>query len=279
MKTQKTILTLSTLCVALLCFSFSNSNSAKVKNKNLDSLFKANIKLNWNKSKSGAYTKQQAEKDFGSIIDWAPTRVDIVNKTFRVTLLPNSLSGTGGLVAKSWIEEGTAYELKYEVKFDKDFDFGKGGKVGFGLRVGDGNTGCDKANDGNGGSARVMWYTSGGTTKFKPYMYYYDMPENCGDNIVANAFYPKEGSIEKGKWYKIRIYVKSNNYDKKDGRIQVSIDGNTVLDQPIRWTANNAKRFINKLSNDTFRGGSGDDWKTDNTGYIYLDNLDLKKIE
>lgn len=144
------------------------------------------------------------------------------------------------------------------------------------MRVGDGNTGCKRANDGN---ARVMWYTDKGNTKFKPYMCYYDMPGNCGDNMVSNAFYPKQGGIKKGKWYMIKIYVKSNNTDQKDGRIKVSIDGDLVLDQPIRWTANNAKRFINKLSNDTFRGGNSDDWKTDNTGYIYLDNLKLKKLE
>ncbi|RZJ82461.1 MAG: hypothetical protein EOO47_00445 [Flavobacterium sp.] len=242
---------------------------------------KANSKLdlNWKKNKSGSYVYDNAVRDFGSIIDWAPSRTDIVDGTFRVTLLPNLLSGSGGLVAKSWIEEATAYELSYDVKFDKDFDYGRGGKVGFGLRVGEGNTGCDKADDGNGGSARVMWYTDKGITKFKPYMYYYDMKGNCGDSMVPNAFYPKQGSIVKGKWYHIEIYVKSNNADQKDGRVKVTIDGDLVLDQPIRWTSNNAKRFINKLSNDTFRGGNSDDWKTDNTGYIYLDNLRLKKLE
>jgi hypothetical protein len=278
MKTSAYSLLKLSFFLILLLLSNKNYSFAQSSNQKTDTL-KANIILNWNKTKSGSYPYQNAVKDFGSIIDWPTGRTDIIDGTFRVTLLPNLLSGYGGLVAKTLIEEGTIYELTYDLKFDKDFDFGKGGKVGFGLRVGDGNTGCDKANDGNGGSARLMWYTSGGTTKFKPYMYYYDMPENCGDNMVSNAFYPEIGSIEKGKWYKIKIYVKSNNADQKDGKIEVSIDGNIVLDQPIRWTANNAKRFINKLSNDTFRGGSGDDWKTDNTGYIYLDNLKLKKIQ
>lgn len=278
MKTSAYSLLKLSFFFVLLLLSNKNYSFAQSSNQKTDTL-KANIILNWNKTESGSYPYQNAVKDFGSIIDWPTGRTDIIDGTFRVTLLPNLLSGYGGLVAKTLIEEGTIYELNYDVKFDKDFDFGKGGKVGFGLRVGDGNTGCDKANDGNGGSARVMWYTSGGTTKFKPYMYYYDMPENCGDNMVSDAFYPKEGSIEKGKWYKIKIYVKSNNGDQKDGKIEVSIDGTMVLDQPIRWTANNAKRFINKLSNDTFRGGSGDDWKTDNIGYIYLNNLKLKKIK
>ncbi|OAQ40298.1 hypothetical protein A5893_04920 [Pedobacter psychrophilus] len=275
---NQTILRWSLYSVSLFLCVSNKSLFAQSVSQKANSL-KSNIDLNWDKSKPGPYSYSNAVKDFGSIIDWAPSRTDIIDGTFRVTLLPNLLSGYGGLVAKTLIEEGTVYELTYDVKFDKDFDFGKGGKVGFGLRVGDGNTGCDKANDGNGGSARLMWYTSDGTTKFKPYMYYFDMPENCGDNMVSNAFYPKEGSIEKGKWYNIKIYVKSNNANQKDGMIKVSIDGNIVLDQPIRWTANNAKRFINKLSNDTFRGGSGNDWKTDNTGYIYLDHLTLKKIE
>jgi hypothetical protein len=87
----------------LLLLSNKNYSFAQSSNQKTDTL-KANIILNWNKTESGSYPYQNAVKDFGSIIDWPIGRTDIIDGTFRVTLLPNLLSGYGGLVAKTLIE-------------------------------------------------------------------------------------------------------------------------------------------------------------------------------
>lgn len=48
------------------------------------------------------------------------------------------------------------------------------------------------------------------------------------------------------------MYVKSNTGSNADGRVQLKINGETVIDQNIRWTTNDSKRFINNLSFHTF---------------------------
>lgn len=55
------------------------------------------------------------------------------------------------------------------------------------------------------------------------------------------------GSIERGKWYKVYMYVRSNTDSNTNGRVQVKINGETMVDQTIRWTTDDSKRFINNL--------------------------------
>lgn len=237
------------------------------------------VDLSWDDHSNGTYKESEAKKDFGNMSGWKESRVKIENKGITVTMLANLLSGSGGIVANVDLRPAAEYKVTYDVMFPADFEWGRGGKVGFGLRLGDGNTGCDKADDGNGGSARIMWYTSdNGETRFKPYLYYFDMPDDCGDNLVSSAAYPTSGSIEKAKWYTIEMRVKSNLADQTDGHIEITIDGHTVLDSPIRWTNNNPKRLINRLAFSTFRGGSQEHWKVDKDTYIHFDNLKVERI-
>lgn len=235
--------------------------------------------VNWDNRSNGAYSTATAKIDLGnSLTGWKPERTDIVDKTLCVKLEKNALSGAGGITANVDLEEGTEYEVEFKVKFDNAFDWSRGGKVGFGFRIGDGNTGCDKADDGNGGSARLMWYTSdNGVTRFKPYLYYKDMPGQCGDDMGGTTF-PSSGSIKKNVWYTVKIYVKSNTGDNTDGRVKFTIDDQVILDKPIRWTTNDAKRTINRLSFSTFRGGSESYWESDTDGFIYFDDMTWKKF-
>jgi hypothetical protein len=235
--------------------------------------------VNWNNRSDGAYSTSNAISDLGTLTGWKEARTIISGNTLRLKIEKNALSSTGGMVANIDVESGSEYEVQFKVKFHSEFDWSKGGKVGFGFRIGDGNTGCDKADDGNGASARLMWYTSNGNTIFKPYLYYKDMPDDCGDNLVSSAKYPASGSIQKGVWYTVKIYVKSNTASNKDGRVKFTVDTQTILDQPIRWTTNDSKRLINKLSFSTFRGGSTSDWESDTDGYIYFDDLTWTRLK
>src|SRR5690606_13158509 len=101
--------------------------------------------------------------------------------------------------------------------------------------------------------------------------YYKDMPGNCGHDFGKK--YPSSGSIQKGTWYTVKIYVKSNSGSSTNGRVKYTINGTTVLDTAIRWTTNDTKRLINKLAFSTFRGGSTPDWESSTDGYIYFDDL------
>lgn len=237
------------------------------------------VDLDWNGKDNGQYSEAEAKADFGNMSGWQSSRVSFQNQHIAVTMLANKLSGAGGIVANMDLPPSPEVRISYDVLFPDDFIWGRGGKVGFGLRIGDGNTGCDKADDGNGGSARIMWYTSdNGVTKFKPYLYYVDMPGECGDNLDGESAYPAEGSIQKEKWYTIEMRVKSNLSELADGHIEILIDGQSVLDSPIRWTTNNTKRLINRLAFSTFRGGSQEHWKVDQDTQIYFDNLKVERI-
>lgn len=227
----------------------------------------------------GTYTYAEASADFGgaSITGWNESRAYISGNQGRATIAPNSVSN--GLIANFDISDGSAYELDYDVRFHSQFDWSRGGKVGFGFLIGDENTGCDIATDGNGGSFRLMWYQNDdGRVYFQPYVYHRDMLGPCGDTFSKS--YPSgSASIQKGTTYNVHIYLKSNTGSNKNGWVQLKINNTAVLDQAIRWTTNDSKRLIRRLSFHNFRGGKDVNvWGSSQTSYIYYDNVVVNKI-
>jgi len=233
--------------------------------------------INWNNYADGTYPVTNAKADFGNASGWADNRAWISGGVLRVRLLPKALSAAGGMVSNIAVAEGTAYELDYDVRFHSLFDWSRGGKLGFGFLVGEGNTGHAPGWTGNGGSIRLIWYqTSTGRVVFQPYLYYKDQPDLSGDNFDHS--YPASGTICKGKWYHVHMYIKSNTGSNTDGHAQIVINGTVLLDKDIRWTTNDNKRFIKNISFHTFRGGDTIDWESSSLGYIYYDNLKVHKI-
>lgn len=226
----------------------------------------------------GSYSYSLASADFGgaTLSGWNQDRAYISGGWARATLAPNAVSN--GLIAGADISDGSAYEADFKVRFHSQFDWSRGGKVGFGFLIGEGNTGCDIATDGNGGSLRLMWYNSGSRVYFQPYVYHRDMAGPCGDTFGKS--YPSSGSLVKGQSYNIHLYVKSNAGSSKNGWVQVKINGTSVLDQAIRWTTNDAQRLIKRLSFHNFRGGKDVAvWGSSQTSYIYFDDLVVNKVQ
>lgn len=234
--------------------------------------------VNWDNYAHGStYTANNAATDFGNVTGWVDSRGMISNGNLRITLLKNALSGAGGVVANIDISDGTAYEVDYDIRFHSQFDWSRGGKLGFGFSIGDGNTGGDPGWDGNGGSARLMWYqTDAGRVFFQPYVYFKDQSGEYGETFGKS--YPSSGSLNRGQTYHVHLYVKSNTGSNTNGHVQYVIDGTVVLDQDIRWTTNDSKRLIKGLTFHTFRGGSQDYWESATDGYIYYDNLKVHRI-
>jgi hypothetical protein len=232
--------------------------------------------VNWDNRSDGTYTTAEAAEDFGNISGWVESRAYNSSGTCRITLLKNALSGAGGVVSTIDIPDGQQYELTFDVKYHSQFDWSRGGKVGFGFGIGDGNAGGDPAWDGNGGSLRIMWYQDDSNrVYFHPYVYYKDQPGQYGDNFGKS--YPSSGSINRSQWYTVYMFAQSNTGSNKDGWVTIKINGTTILNQAIRWTTNDAKRLINSLWFMTFRGGSETYWQSSTDGYIYFDNLWWKK--
>jgi hypothetical protein len=233
--------------------------------------------LNWNNYADGIYTGANASTDFGNASGWTDPRAWISAGTLRVRLQPKALSSDCGIVSNIEVVPGAAYEVDYYVRFHSQFDWGRGGKLGFGFLVGNGNTGGIPAWDGNGGSMRLIWYqTSTGRVVFQPYLYYKDQPGQFGDNLDAS--YPASGTLEKAKWYHVQMYIKSNTGSETNGRARIVINGTVLLDKYIRWTTNDSKRLVRSISFHTFRGGNTPDFESSSLGYIYYDNLKVTKI-
>jgi hypothetical protein len=104
-----------------------------------------------------------AKSDFGSVTGWNNNRAMISDGTLRITMEKNALSAAGGLISNTEIPDGRAYELDFDVRFHSRFEWSRGGKVGFGFGIGNGNTGCHLPIDGAGGSLRLMWYNDTST--------------------------------------------------------------------------------------------------------------------
>lgn len=233
--------------------------------------------VNWNNYADGTYASTSAAADFGNVTGWVDSRGWISGGTCRIKLLANALSGAGGVIGNIDISDGSAYEVDYDIRFHSQFEWSRGGKLGFGFSIGDGNTGGDPGWDGNGGTARMMWYqTDAGRVFFQPYVYFKDQSGNYGETFGKS--YPSSGSLNKGQWYHVHLYVKSNTGSNTDGHVQYVIDNTVVLDRDIRWTTNDSKRLIRGLTFHTFRGGSQDYWQASADGYIYYDNLVVHKI-
>jgi hypothetical protein len=106
-----------------------------------------------------------AKSDFGSVSGWNNNRAMISDGTLRIKLEKNALSGAGGIISATKIPEGSAYELDFDVRFHSQFDWSRGGKVGFGFGIGNRNTGCNVPTDGAGGTLRLMWYNNASTKR------------------------------------------------------------------------------------------------------------------
>ncbi len=238
-----------------------------------------NLSLNWNNYPNGLYTYQNAVTDFKNVIFWeGQSRTKIYGSKMYATLLKNSLAGQGGVIANMDVPDASEYQMTFDMMFDQNFDFSWGGKVGFGFMIGNGYSGGANATDGNGASIRLMWNktTSAGRTFLKPYMYHKDQPGTWGDD--KGKSFPATGSIAKGVWYKVQMYVKSNTGSNSNGHVRILINGVTLIDQPMRWTTNDSKRLINKISFETFRGGAETYWQSPTDGYIYFDNLNVQAL-
>jgi hypothetical protein len=279
LSTTRRTIALSALVLLAACSKDATQSPLKLDQAAaVGSVINSTWSVNWDNFTTGTtYTTSQAVSSFGNVTGWNESRTFISNGNARITLQPNALSGAGGVVANVDISDGSAYEVDYDVRFHSQFDWSRGGKLGFGFSIGEGNTGGDPGWDGNGGSARIMWYqTDAGRVFFQPYLYFKDQSGQYGETFGKS--YPSTGSLNKGQTYHVHLYVKSNTASNTDGHVQLVIDNTIVLDRDIRWTTNTAQRLIKGLTFHTFRGGSQDYWESSTVGYIYYDNLSVHKI-
>jgi hypothetical protein len=236
----------------------------------------------------GAYSSVAAITDFGNI-DTPFNEFGngtISENALKIRIPKNTMSATDptpfgdGLRYNVDIEDGEEYELSFKVKFDVNFKWSRGGKIGPGLVIGKGLSGCKPViND--GASARFMWYGTGDNTKetnivyFQPYLYFADQTSNCG-----TTFSKKSVNLQKNKWYTLYMRVKSNTGDNSDGAIVMKVDGVELYSNTsFRWTkTTSSDRLVKKMSFNVFRGGSSENWISPTDDDVYFDDIKWTKL-
>ncbi|WP_190801641.1 polysaccharide lyase [Leptolyngbya sp. FACHB-261] len=148
--------------------------------------------------------------------------------------------------------------LQYYVKFSKDFDFVKGGKLPglFGGTVNDGRRIPDGT---NGFSTRYMWRRNGAG---EVYAYLPTSSEN-GTSLGRGNW-----RFKPGVWQRLEQEVTLNTPGKSDGRIQVWVDGNLVLSANNLTFRTTENLRIEGILFSTFFGGGDPSWATPEDVYV-----------
>ncbi len=146
-----------------------------------------------------------------------------------------------------------AAELSYTVRFSKDFDFVKGGKLP-GLCGGPDNvSGGRRATGTNGFSARLMWRKDG---RGEAYVYHKNQKGDYGDSFAfpADFRFPTETPV------KVRIAVTMNAVGKRDGTLRVWINEKLMVERAdMEWRTVDSFG-VDGLYFETFHGGGDASW-------------------
>jgi hypothetical protein len=150
-------------------------------------------------------------------------------------------------------KRGSEYTLSYDVRFDKNFQFVKGGKLhGLGpQKIMSGGDGTSP----EGWSARVAFRPDGG---IETYIYHQNQKGNFGEIDRAKDF-----KFEKGIMYKVSLYVKVNSSaNASDGVVRLYVDNKLLVEREnLRLRAVNGDAgLISRVLFSTFHGGGSPEW-------------------
>ncbi|KAH9949540.1 polysaccharide lyase family 14 protein [Amylocystis lapponica] len=205
----------------------------------------------------------------------------------QVTYPAGSYShNTGGAQFYSrWNASGAPFAsvlLSYEVAFDADWDWVKGGKLP-GLRGGpdvNGYDGGDPANGTDCFSARLMWRTGGAG---EVYAYFLEPNGLCADSdftcnsdqfgtsIDRGAF-----SFVSGEWNRVTLLVRLNDPDNEaNGQVSLYYNNVQALNEANLQYRSSAAVDIGGLYFSTFFGGDDSSWATPQTVHSYFRNFEM----
>ena len=176
-------------------------------------------------------------------------------------------------------EPALEYSLNYDVRFNEDFQFVKGGKL-LGLGPKKHITGGRPIVP-EGWSARVT-FKEGGAARL--YTYHQDQPGQYGDRLpIQNPFY-----FEKDRYYAVSLHVRVNDSpETANGFSRLYVDGDLVdSHEGLRFRGEDSEAsLINKFMFSSFHGGHMPEWAPRDadgnytTVYAYFDNISVYEGE
>ncbi|PCK07151.1 MAG: hypothetical protein COA42_15820 [Alteromonadaceae bacterium] len=183
---------------------------------------------------------------------------------------PSSV-GSARQVRKYPIPPATEYTLQFDVKFDDNFDFKRGGKM-HGLGPEHRTTGC-KEQSPNGWSARIMWRKEGIAE-----LYIYDQTRKANKQICGWSYRTTSPAFILGKYQALSLYVKLNQIGHNNGTAELWIDGALAIHKDqIIYRENDKESDISQFLFSTFFGGNAPSWAPKETVFAYYDNFAVHK--
>ena len=211
----------------------------------------------------------------------------LVVKSKKKTFGPNSSGAQWQMMFDDSYEEVI---LSYHVKFKKNFDFVKGGKLP-GLAGGTAPTGNVAAEGTNGWAARMMWRTDHTGTPGKPkqktaqmtsYSKYvrsgYDNEGRIEDDTLFTDASGDPITIKSNVWYQISQRIRMNDPANSNGVIQIWLNGKLVVNQHDIQFRTTPDLGIDQFYFSHFFGGDYD-WRTVKWATVYFDNFSVLVVE
>lgn len=152
--------------------------------------------------------------------------------------------------------------LAYDVRFDPNFDFARGGKLP-GLYGGNAPSGGADAN--MGFSTRYMWRTGGAG---EVYAYLPDKKGAYGESISPGAW-----NFMPGEWQRLEQEVDVNHVGRHDGVLRVWVDGRLVVNRTDMLYRVNDNVLLAGLMFSTFFGGHDPSWASPKTQVAYFRDI------
>lgn len=186
------------------------------------------------------------------------------SKCLRVTYVPTS-EGSERLTVGQTIPAALEYTLNYDVMFENDFEWVKGGKLP-GLAPTNYTTGCKEPTP-TGWSVRMMWRTGG-----EPVLYTYDQnrANRCGEDARSGV------KFAKNTWQPLSVHVRVNQpASASNAEMSLYMGGKRiahVTNAQLRGAEGTAT-LINQFIFHTFFGGSDDTWSPSKTVHARFDNF------
>ncbi len=174
--------------------------------------------------------------------------------------------------------------LSYQIRFDANFTWVKGGKLP-GLWIGQpGANGGDHMITGS--SFRVMWRAHGAG---EAYLYvptqlpsYYNLSgvHTNNNGSSGDSVWRGEYQFQVGGWMPIRMYAKLNTFNpidqsaNYDGILQLTIGNQTRVYSQMKWI--DTPHLISGLMMQSFFGGGDPSWATPHHTWISMTDFSLK---
>ena len=168
--------------------------------------------------------------------------------------------------------------LRYYVKFEKGFDFRRGGKLPGLMGGGDSwnRSGGNQPVGDNGWTLRFMWVENGRIVVYA----YVPKSKNgkWGESLWGQGIDCGFNAVP-GKWHCIEQYVNVGTPGKDNGKLKVWIDGveRVNIDDMRFWNVENNMGRIGGFYFSTFHGGNTDDWRPLNDSYMQFDGFVVGK--